>query len=438
MAFIPKGAAPSTPSKPRSGILNYLLNALVPIGTVEHDESVAFKKRSNTSAWTMRVLVALCTKTGEFGGSGRRRNEQNINEEDEPELTFVRRFVLEHALRSYKDANVSNEPLDSKYSKLMFLADLFDKMLSGYTYVSGDTAFPSSTRQLAKTMFEKNFISALNASIADIDLNFPTSKRVIKYILRPLNKLTQTAVILSETSDISTRGETEEDEISSATSVSDVNDGREETPDLFRHSTLGMLEPRDSEEESSSEGSEEDEEDDEMYDDEYEEEMDYDEDMPEDDGEVVSDDDEVEGVGPIEGLPGDSGMGIEVVLDDEDDEEDDEDEEVHGSEMDDDEIFAGEITGDRDNESLEEDDDDDEWESEEMSENDEEAEMMNQFEDELADIRQTDEPGDGERFNDLFRVLNEAAGGVEDMHDDGFEDVHDDIVDDELNEDEGM
>ncbi|KAL5001939.1 hypothetical protein BDV10DRAFT_140500 [Aspergillus recurvatus] len=428
----------TTPSKPRSGILNYLLNALVPVGTMEHDESVAFKKRSNTSAWTMRVLVALCTKTGEVGGHGRRRNDQNSNEEDEPELAFVRRFVLEHALKAYKEANASNEPLDSKYSRLMSLADLFDKMLSGYAFVSGDTAFPSSTRQIAKTMFEKHFISALTASVAEIDLNFPSSKRVIKYILRPLNKLTQTAVLLSETSDISTIGGSEDDEISSATSVSDMDDEREETPDLFRHSTLGMLEPR-HEEETSSEESEE--EDDEMYDDEYPEEMDYEEEMAEDDGEVVSDEeDEIEGVGPIEGLPGDDGMDIEVVIDDEDDDgddddDDDEDEDDDHSEMDDDEILAGEITGDRDNESLDE-GEEDEWESEEMSEDDDEADIMNQLEDELADIRHTDQRHDGGRLEDIFRALNEAAGGVEDLQADSLGDLHDDIVDDELNEDD--
>jgi E3 ubiquitin-protein ligase HUWE1 len=434
----------TTPSKPRSGILNYLLNALVPVGTMEHDESIAFKKRSNTSAWTMRVLVALCTKTGEVGGHGRRRNDQNSNEDDEPELAFVRRFVLEHALKAYKEANASNEALDAKYSRLMSLADLFDKMLSGYAFVSGDTAFPSSTRQIAKTMFEKHFISALTASVAEIDLNFPSSKRVIKYILRPLNKLTQTAVLLSETSDISTIGGSEDDEISSATSVSDMEDEREETPDLFRHSTLGMLEPR-HEEETSSEESEE--EDDEMYDDEYPDEMDYEEEMAEDDGEVISDEeDEIEGVGPIEGLPGDNGMDIEVVIDDEDDDDDDdeddededgdEDEDDDHSDMDDDEILAGEITGDRDNESLDE-GDEDEWESEEMSEDDDEADIMNQLEDELADIRHTDQRHDGGRLEDIFRALNEATGGVEDLQADSLGDLHDDIADDELNEDDG-
>jgi E3 ubiquitin-protein ligase HUWE1 len=423
----------STPSKPRSGILNYMLNALVPLGTMEHDESLAFKKRNITSSWTMQALVALCTKTYEL--PGRRRNEPKPTEEDEPEVAFVRRFVLEHALRSFKEANASTEPLDVKYSKLMSLADLFDKMLSGYSF-SQDAGFPNSARQIAKAMFEKHFIPALTASVAEIDLNFPSSKRVIKYILRPINKLTQTAVMLSDNGEISTAssGETEDDEISSATSVSDMEDEREETPDLFRHSTLGMLEPR-HEEETSSEESEG--EDDEMYDDEYDDEMDYDEDVPEDDGEVVSDE---EDMGPIEGLPGDA---VEVIIDDEDDEDDDDEDDDDDDDLDDhsemeedDDIYAGEITGDRDNESLD-DGEDDEWESDEITEDEEEAEMMNQFEDELADMRQANRSGDAHnRIDELFRALNQATGD-DDLHDHGLGgDIHDEILDD-LNEEGG-
>ena len=451
----------ATPPKPRSGILNYLLNVLVPIGTLEHDESIPFKKRHNTSSWTMRVLVALCTKTSEFGGTGRRRNERD--EEDEPDLAFVRRFVLEHALRSYKDANASGESLDVKYARLLSLADLFEKMLSGYALGSNDPVSSPSSKQIAKTMFEKHFISALTASIAEIDLNFPMSKRVIKYILRPLNRLTENAVYLSELSEISSPGETEENEISSATSVSDMEDSREETPDLFRHSTLGMLEPR-GEGESTSEESEGEEFDDGDYGDGYEEdygdEMDYDEELPEGDGEVVSEEDEGDDeVGPIEGLPGDDGMDVEVVIDedegdgdeeddDEDEEDDDDDEhEDHdnfheGLDMDEDEIFAGEITGDRDNDSLggmgEE--DDDQWESEGASEaeaDEEETEMMNQFEDELVDVGRNNVPENRQHLDYLFRALNDTTEDVDDVRGDGIiRDLPED-VDDGFNEEDG-
>ncbi|EGC43241.1 DNA binding protein [Histoplasma capsulatum var. duboisii H88] len=442
----------TTPSKPRSGILNYLLNSLVPIGTLEHGESIAFKKRVNTSNWAMRVIVALCTKTGEFGVPSRRRTIPN--DDNEPELLFVRKFVLEHALKSYKDANASNEPLDAKYARLLSLADLFDKMLSGGTSGDGTTHFPSSTRQVAKTMFEKNFISAFTASISDIDLNFPPAKRAVKYILRPLNKLTQTAVLLSETSSIQTTpGQTDEDDISSATSVSDMEDDREETPDLFRHSTLGMFEPNHEEGTTSEEDSEEDEE---MYDDEYDEEMDYEEDMPENDGEVVSDEDEedMDGRGPIEGLPGDSGMDIEVLIEgdddddedddddddddeDDDDEDDDDDDDEEGSLAMDDELIAGEITGDNDNDSLR-DGDEGEWESEDISDNEEEEDGMNQLENELGDFAQGDH---GSNLQNVLRILGEQNRNRLDIHqlelDIGMgEELHDDLMDDEMQDDQ--
>lgn len=428
----------TTPSKPRAGVINYLLHAVIPIGTLEHDESIAFKKRVHTSNWAMRVIVALCSKTGEFGGISRRRNNQN-DEEDESDLLFVRKFVLEHALRSYKEVNTSNEPFDSKYSRLMCLADLFDKMLSGSSASEGTAQFPSSSRQIAKTMFEKNFISAFTSSVADIDLNFPGSKRAVKYILRPLNKLTQTAVVLSETASLPARaGQTDEDEISSATSVSDIEEDREETPDLFRHSTLGMFEP-DHEDVSTSEESEED---DEMYD-EYDDEMYDDEEIGGHDADDISDDER----GPIEGLPGDEGMDVEVLLeddgmsgeneDDDEDEDDDHDDIDHQSDAD--EVMAGEITADNQNDSLHGGDDEGEWESEEYSEGDD-----HDLHDQMNDLAQGDHREVFEHqphFDSLLRVLEEAGGTVERIESDMDmgRDAHDGMEEDgdEMHEDEG-
>lgn len=356
-----------TPSKPRSGVLNYLLNAVIPVGTLNHEESISFRKKNTTSSWAMSAIVALCSKTGEGGHDRHRDLADNV---DEPDLLFVRKFVLEHALKAYKDANASTEALGVKYSRMLCIADLFNQMLTSRPY-HGGTATNAEIhtvpqKQIARIMFEKNFISALTSSIADIDLNFPGSKRVVKYILRPLKQLTQAAITLSETSSITTSsGHIDEDEISTASSVSDMDDDREETPDLFRNSTLGMFEPG-REEESSSESSEGDEE---MYDDEYGDEMEYEEDLPGDNGDVVSEEDEdIEGTGHIEGLPGDVGMDVEVVIDgDEDDDpsdEDDEDDEDSEDMEEGDEIeIIDEVNGDAENGSLAE-GEDDEWQSE--------------------------------------------------------------------------
>lgn len=365
-----------TPSKPRSGVLNYLTTALIPLGTIERGTSIAFQKKAATAAWAMSTIVSLCMRTSEKAFDKRRPASEN---EQDPDLLFVRKFVLEHILRVYKDAHTSIEALDMKYSRLLFLAELFCRLLSAAPHRSNPSTTPTenvshSQKEMAKLMFERNFISVLTASIADIDLNFPESKRVIKYILRPLKVLTQTAVYLSENSSpLTIPGQVETDEISTASSVSEIEEDREETPDLFRHSTLGMLEPR-GEEASSSESSDGDEE---MYDDEYDDGIEYEEEMERDVDEVISDEEEeMEGAGHVEGLPGDVGMDVEVVIDGEDDDEPSEDEDPDDSDdMEEDENveIMDEINGDDDNDSLAE-GNEEEWQDQDDDEEEDHGE----------------------------------------------------------------
>lgn len=241
-----------TPSKPRSSVVNYLLFDLIPTGTLDHAETTALRKKLVTSSWADSVLTALLAKTGEH--SLDREREPFDSGDDEPDLLFVRKFVLENILKAYKEASSSTESLDVKYARMLSLAELMNHIMMGKENVAmTDTPLAlASQKQLRRIMFEKGFISALTASIADIDLNFPGAKRAVKYILRPLKTLTNAAVSLSDLNLISTTpGQNEEDEIESATSISEPDDEREETPDLFRNSTLGMFEPGREEDSSS-------------------------------------------------------------------------------------------------------------------------------------------------------------------------------------------
>ncbi len=241
-----------TPSKPRSNVVNYLLSDLIPLGTLDHPETPQLRKKQATSIWADSVLTALLSKTGEQSLD---KTRDHYDSGDEPDLLFVRRFVLENILKAYKEASASTEPIDVKYARMLGLSDLMIHIMNGKDNVgmSDPSVASRSQKQLRRIMFEKGFVAALTASIADIDLNFPGAKRAVKYILRPLKTLTTTAVDLSHRSLISaTPDENEEDEIESATSISEPDDDREETPDLFRNSTLGMFEPG-REEDSSSE-----------------------------------------------------------------------------------------------------------------------------------------------------------------------------------------
>ncbi|KAI4646314.1 uncharacterized protein J4E78_009236 [Alternaria triticimaculans] len=381
-----------TPSKPRSGVLNYLLNNVVPIGSLSHEGDLAFKKKLATSNCAIDVIVSLCNKTGEFVLP---KTDVPLSPytETEPDLLFVRKFVLEHALKAFKDANASDEPLDMKYSRLLSIADIFSRMVSqrpNGEMLTQNADLTPNLKQMAKIMYEKNFVTILTTAISDIDLNFPNAKRVVKYILKPLKWLCYVAMDLSMHYDTGSAPDSaDEYEISTASDDDLVDNTREETPDLFRNSTLGMFETGDSE---SDEDSEDDEGEEMMYDDPYADDMEYDEaDIGDDD--VVSDDDEeilgemgmdIDGMGPIEGLPGDIDVEIEVdddgnqmgmgsdsdensdddSEDDEDDDEDDMDDMDDGGDDDMDDMDEAmdameEVTGDDENASLAEDQEDD-------------------------------------------------------------------------------
>ena len=373
---------PATPSKPRSGTLNYLLNVLIPIGTLEHRDDIAYRKKLSTSHWATTVLVSLCSKTLERQ-TPRAMSLQDHNEEDS-DLTFVRKFILEHALRSFREATSSPEPLDQRYSRLLALSELFSRMLNNKadrsSSVNGDSA---TSQHMGKLMYEKNFVTALTSAIAELDLNFPNAKRAVKYILGPLKLLTDLGVTLSQNAELSSSaaGTADEEDISSATSVSDEEeDGREQTPDLYRNSTLGMFESTVVHDESESQSDEDDDEDD-IYDDGYGDEMDYEEEPIPEHGDVVSDEDDEDidamgDLGEIEGAPGNHDIDmVEVVMDGDDDTDtesisDDDDADDDADEDDEDgQDFANdldEIDGDDENASMADHDEDGEWEEDDV------------------------------------------------------------------------
>lgn len=329
----------TTPVKPRSSILNYLIYDLLCQNNLNGTlDSIAAKKKAATSSQTQKLLVALVAKTNERAFD---RSKEKFVYDDEPDLLFVRKFVLDTILKAYEKAPLTDEPLETRYSRMVYLAELMNQMIgerdkdqnSGPR--NSDTAQSRSQAQIRRLMYEKGYLDKLTASIAEINLNYPGVKRAIKYILRVLRVLTDTAKELSHSNILPSepQGDHSEDEFASASSLSDVDDDREETPDLYRNSALGMLEPRGEDDESESEGADDDED---MYGDEYDdEEMDYgDDDISDDEDNISDDDEELSEMGEIEGLHGDPGV-VEVIMDDDDD--DDEDDDDEGSDDEDDE-----------------------------------------------------------------------------------------------------
>ncbi|KAL6919421.1 hypothetical protein ACHAP8_002798 [Fusarium lateritium] len=319
----------STPIKPRSSVLNYLIYDLLCQGNLSGTaDSIAGKKKAATSAQTQKVLVALVSKTTEKAID---RGKDKFAYEDEPDLLFARKFVLDTMLKAYERAPLSDEPLEIRYSRMQCLAELMNHMVGEKDKDHAgpgraDNVLARSHAQLRRLMYEKGYLEKLTSSIAEINLNYPGVKRAIKYILRVLRVLTETAKELSHSNILlptDSLSDTADDDLGSTSSLSDLDD-REETPDLYRNSALGMLEPRGEDDESDDD--QEDDDDEDMYGDDYDDEMEYGDDDISDEENISDDDEELGDMGQIEGLHGEPGV-VEVIMDDDDD-EDDSDEEI--------------------------------------------------------------------------------------------------------------
>lgn len=435
----PPVLATGTPVKPRSSVLNYLIYDLLCQGNLSGTtDTIDSKKRAAVSQHAQKVLVSLVSKPKE---RGRGQVHDKFAYDDEPDLLFVRKFVLDIILKAYEKAPFSDVSLEVRYSRMQSLAELMNHMIGDRDkdVVSTRGTHGGATHshsQLRRLMYEKGFLDKMTTSIAEINLNFPGVKRAIKYILRVLRILTDTAKELSQLNILPSDSAVDDvdEDLASSSSLSSLDDNdREETPDLYRNSALGMLEPRGEDDDSEDDDEDEDEE---MYGEDYDEEMDYGEEDLSDREDNISDEDELTHMGEIEGLHGEPGV-VEVIMDDDDDEDDS----GSSDEDDDDDMDSEEIEDAEDVEIIDEDDEDgnSEWESDSEADHDDDDDVDDEEIDIGALPPDTDEAQDFDpmvapHLNRLARVMM-GDGGPEIM-DDLDEHYIDDDDHDEEDEDE--
>ncbi|KIJ18752.1 hypothetical protein PAXINDRAFT_167299 [Paxillus involutus ATCC 200175] len=243
LSYSPKKQRPQTPSKDlsikhRPAVLQFFLSELVTYGTISTQLDASAKSRLNLCTWAMSVIVALCVDISAGAES----------KEVSADLVSVRKFVLEAVSRAIKEMSPS-ESMDATYGRLLALADLCHRLLSVRFNNGPRKPQDESTTHVAKIMLEKNFVATLTSALGEVDLNFPNIRGVVASVLRPLENLSRVAIKMSRASEKlkdgtegkaeSTGSMSEEEEEEEDIDVDDA--GREETPDLYRHSALGMF-----------------------------------------------------------------------------------------------------------------------------------------------------------------------------------------------------
>ncbi|KAF8625408.1 hypothetical protein AX15_005373 [Amanita polypyramis BW_CC] len=220
-----------TMSKHRMATLQFLLTELITSGTINPQPDQKAKSRISASQWAISVIVALCVDT-------------TPHEEASAELVSVRRVVVEAISRVIKDLP-SSENLDARYGRLFALSELCYRLLT--IRLSSSTRKPQddTPTHIAKVMLEKNLVPTLTTALSEVDLNYPNVRGLISVILRPLEYLTKIAIKMSRSLS-KTKGSSEaaaRDSVESFDTGEEdetSTEAREETPDLYRNSALGM------------------------------------------------------------------------------------------------------------------------------------------------------------------------------------------------------
>lgn len=340
-------------AKQSGSALMFFFLELVPLGFLQSREHEEMRRLMSISNWAMSTIVALCADVVPITVDVK---------EVSSEVVFARKSVLDGITKAIKEATIqilpgrAEEGIESRYGRLYSLSDLCYRLLKARPTTT--SAGASSARSMddlslhmAKTMLERNFVTVLTSALAEVDLNLPMVKSLLDRILKPLEYLTKVAIKMNKAERKNDKRKAEqeqydsddlesmdEDEMDEEEEIDEEGgeEGREETPDFYRNSSLGMH-TGDLENQVSYDDDEDDEDEDEEMDEEMEG-VTY----SDDDTGDSSDDDDI-----------DEEHIVEVMEEDDEDDESDDGSEDSDEELDD-EDEAGWIDEDEDGDESEE------------------------------------------------------------------------------------
>lgn len=216
-------------NKPRTTSLNFFIHQMISSQLFVVSSGPEFERRDLISSLAKLTILALVSTTAV-------ESVDDVNPKEDPDMTIVRKFLMDVISRILKElCQPGSFPLLT-YSKLYDLLDLCGCLLSSkFREVCYPLLDKNATKMdpyfIASAFIEIQLPNLITSALARLDLNFPSIGRIIKVGLKPLANLAKIKVANAELFESNT---IEDEEIED-----DIED-KDETPDLFRNSTLGM------------------------------------------------------------------------------------------------------------------------------------------------------------------------------------------------------
>lgn len=223
--------------RPRSTALNFFLYQLLDKSTVHEQNKYEAKRREVISMLARSVIVGFVATVQDDN------NKKSDLKTIDPDMNFIRKLTIESIVRALKNTTASSKLLEANVSKL----ETWFKIISSMVFVQApylrlildSNKLDADQYQICKLMIDMNVPMAVTECLATVDLNYPFAKKLFNNAVDPLNSINSVRNTYADLFKIESNDDEED--------VDEESD-KEDPPDMFKNSALGMYDVEDIEE----------------------------------------------------------------------------------------------------------------------------------------------------------------------------------------------
>lgn len=232
ITYSKKGNGGEGGNKPRSKSLNFFIHQLISSSSQLDSSPVSgtvLQRKSTVSTLAKLCLFAL-SSTPELN----KTKEMELQEH--PDLAIVRKLTAEIIAKTLRESVSSEKSTQNSYEKILGIFSLCTTLLSTkqnevFMVHFNDNSDRRDDMYVASAFFDAQVTAQISHVLAHLDLNYPQIKKVSGAGLRVLSTIAR--IKLSNVEEFEASGEKDDEDIG------DVEE-KDDTPDLFRNSTLGL------------------------------------------------------------------------------------------------------------------------------------------------------------------------------------------------------
>lgn len=232
ITYSKKDVALEGQNKPRSTSLNFFIHQLIPSHLLTDIAEIEYQRRDAVSSLSKLSLLALVST------AVLEDDKEPDPKKEDPDMAVVRNFLVSIISKILKESLPGSGDIAHTYSKIHDVFDLCACLLSSKFRelcfpLLNKNATKADQYYIASAFIATQLPNQIASVIANLDLNFPDVSKVSKVGLKPLSSLAKIKSSNAELFEANAPNEKDDEDI-------EDDEEKDETPDLFRNSTLGM------------------------------------------------------------------------------------------------------------------------------------------------------------------------------------------------------